>query len=167
MLKMVLSHLDQDNSIGTVDEPRGYFAARLPLRWGGWQDFVYLGGRTERTVLALGGSVRHLTTHFDSPLPGVPEASSSIGLRRLLSRTLSEEGAGSDVTSESVLWWALRATTGQRGDREALEFVARRLAHGEAELPQDWSVRPDFEDLKLQASVSVLLGSPLYLAYVD
>jgi hypothetical protein len=64
---MVLADLDAAGSIGTFEEPRGYFAGSPQLRWGSWQDFVYLGGRAGNTVLGLAGSMQSMTS-----VPGAP-----------------------------------------------------------------------------------------------
>lgn len=60
--------LRKNQQIGTIDKPRDYFEGRIPMKWGLYQDhgrpeaeppLVYFGGRTEQTIVGLGGSSRH------------------------------------------------------------------------------------------------------------
>jgi hypothetical protein len=65
MLAVVLSHLHEAGDIGTVDEPRPYFAGQLTLNWGSADEFVFLSGSTPRTLVALTGSNRHVIGYFE------------------------------------------------------------------------------------------------------
>lgn len=95
MLAVVLSHLHEAGDIGTVDEPRPYFAGQLTLNWGSADEFVFLSGSTPRTLV-----------------------------------------------------------------------VARRLAYGDGDIATNWNIGADFEHLR-EHDFKVLLGTPIYLAYVD
>jgi len=171
MLKIVLSHLDENDSIGTVDEPRAFFAGQLPLSWASWSAdrFVYLGGRTSRTILGLGGSVHHLTSRLNTAIPPVTEASSEPGLENHLREVLSQDVTEVDDNySNDIVQWASRASALHRGHPTPMEFVARLLARGEASIREEnWAVRSDFEDLRNFMSVPIVVGSPLYIADVN
>jgi hypothetical protein len=54
----------------------------------------------------------------------------------------------------------------RRGPQETLEFVARRLADGDGGIATNWNIGADFEHLRGH-DFKVLLGTPIYLAYVD
>ncbi|SDG65471.1 hypothetical protein SAMN05216553_11076 [Lentzea fradiae] len=57
-LERVLEHLENRALIGTVDEPKQYVRGVMALRWDTLAEdtAVYFGGRTDRTVVGLGGS---------------------------------------------------------------------------------------------------------------
>jgi hypothetical protein len=163
MLAVVLSHLDEAGAIGTVDEPRAYFGGRLTLNWGSADEFVFLSGSTERTLVALTGSNRHMIEHFE----GLPAVSWPASGWRGLDRALSRIYAGDAQQPPDAIGLVERLALAQRrGPYESLEFVARRLAHGDGEIAGDWKVAADFEHLRGRA-FKVLLGTPLYLAYTD
>ncbi len=164
MLAVVLSHLDEAGAIGTVDEPRAYFGGRLTLNWGSADEFVFLSGSTERTLVALTGSNRHMIGHFEGDLPAVSwPASEWIGLDRALRRIYAGEA---QQPPDAIRLVERLALAQRRGPYESLEFVARRLAYGDGGIAGDWKVAADFEHLRKRA-FKVLLGTPLYIAYKD
>jgi hypothetical protein len=57
-------------------------------------------------------------------------------------------------------------TRARRGPQERLEFVARRLAYGDGDIATNWNIGAEFEHLRGH-DFKVLLGTPIYLAYVD
>ena len=66
-LDAVVAFNREFGSVGTVDEPSNYVADILQMRWGYLGGFggkemplVYFGGQSERTVVGLGGSARHV-----------------------------------------------------------------------------------------------------------
>jgi hypothetical protein len=164
MLAAVLAHLDESGDIGTVARPRGYFAGQMTLRWGSSEEFLFLSGSAQRTLVALTGSNRHLIGHFDEGLPTVSyPASASVSLYRGLNHVF----AGDEEQSDDVIDLVTRlALSHKRGPQETLEFVARRLARGEGFIDQGSKVPPDLEHLR-QRRFLVRLGTPLYLAYTD
>jgi hypothetical protein len=164
MLAVVLSHLHEAGDIGTVDEPRPYFAGQLTLNWGSADEFVFLSGSTPRTLVALTGSNRHVIGYFEEELPRVSwPASAWIGLDRALRRIF----AGDEEQGRDAIGLVQRlALAQQRGPQEKLEFVARRLAYGDGNIATNWNIGADFEHLR-EHDFKVLLGTPIYLAYVD
>lgn len=164
MLASVLAHLDESRLIGTVDEPCAYFAGRLMLNWGTAEDFVFLSGSTERTLVALTGSKQHLIGHLADDVPGVSwPASAWVGLDRALRRIF----AGDEQQPPDAISLVERLALSHRpGPRELLEFVARRLTCGDGDIASEWNVGADFEHLRGR-EFNVLLGTPLYLAYTE
>lgn len=164
MLAVVLSNLDKAGDIGTVDEPRSYFAGQLTLRWGSADEFLFLSGSTPRTLVSLTGSNRHLIGHFETDLPKVSlPGSNVVGLDRALRRIFAAEEEQADDAADLVTRLALAQ---RRGPQERLEFVARRLAHNDGFIAANWTVGDDFGHLR-ERDFKVLLGTPLYLAYID
>ncbi|MFE7632959.1 DUF7019 family protein [Kitasatospora sp. NPDC057518] len=165
-LERVLRHLEETDQIGSVDEPGPYFRGSLPMQWGtlhggGDGSLVYFGGRTDRTVLGLGGAVGHVlgTT---APQAQVFAPSSGPTLLAGLASAFAPEGTeDSECTEAPVEEASLAAvhTAGRllRGPRQTVEFVARRLLTGPSPYPE----------LDAGPDMRVLLGSPLYVALAD
>jgi hypothetical protein len=71
----ILSYLDKQGAVGTVDEPKQYFRGTLDLCWGNfgghWStgDLVYFSGTTSETVLGLGGSAAHVVRPNPEAMP--------------------------------------------------------------------------------------------------
>ena len=166
MLAIVLAHLDGEGDIGTVDEPRGYFAGQLELRWGAAKEFLFLSGSTDRTLVALTGSNRHLTGHFESELGSVSlPGSSTIGVSRTLDQILADAEKRTDEQDTNLV--TRLAVKRRPGPKEAFEFVARKLAYKDVFVAgHDFRPGPDFQHLK-DRRIKVLHGTPLYLAYTD
>ncbi|MEW2290879.1 SAVMC3_10250 family protein [Streptomyces sp. NPDC047841] len=64
-LERVLRHLEESGETGSVDEPGPYFRGTLPMQRGplpsgNGGSLVYFGGRTDWTVLGLGGASSHV-----------------------------------------------------------------------------------------------------------
>ncbi|MGC7097439.1 DUF7019 family protein [Amycolatopsis lurida] len=153
-LERVVRHIEDHGDLGTVDEPGQFFWGLLPMRWGaieGRPSAVYFGGRAERTIVGLGGSLRHVV---GTAADAVPEQ--TIGgsmLPAMLDWLDSDEDGEVDDGSLAVV---LRANAGLRGPAQNVEFVAKRLMQGTSPYPE-----PN------QKEMTVLLGSPLYVAMAD
>ena len=155
-LERVVRHLTDFGDLGSVDEPGQFFWGLLPLRWGplvgaDGLSLVYFGGRTERTVLGLGGARSHVfgappAAELEPPLSRSLLPSLLAGIVKVPSIAAAVTGEGDGEAFEAVH----RATTDLRGPAQNMEFIAKRLVHGET-----------------AAGESVLLGSPLYVALVD
>lgn len=166
-LDRVLRFLLEYGDVGDVDEPRQFFAGTLPMRWGPYptpdSSLLYFGGRTERTVVGLGGSVHHALDSVELPEPqGLDRVLlSDSSLPRMLDRLgadrpdddLAEWTAGG--TDGGILAHVCRANRNIRYPAQDVEFVAKRLLQGPSTDPDD------------PAGSTVLLGSPLYVAVVD
>ncbi|MFF3316170.1 DUF7019 family protein [Streptomyces sp. NPDC003035] len=155
-LERVVRHLEDHADLGDVDDPGQYVHGVLPMQWGvlGDGDAVYFGGRTERTIVGLGGSTSHLlSTVTAQPLtenrlsPSLPP----VLIEHLASAT--EDGA----PYPGALATVMRANGVLRGPAQTVEFVAKRMLHGPCPYPE----------LVPRNDMTVLLASPLYVALVD
>ncbi|WP_333751053.1 DUF7019 family protein [Streptomyces sp. IBSBF 2394] len=160
-LERVLRYLQDHGDIGSVDQPGQFFGGLLPVQWGrfpGATSMVFAGGRTERTVLALGGSGRHLlgaVPNIDqadpawSHLPPLLDGLASDMEDEMLVEAAEQPGDHLDRGDAAALATVRRAVDRLTGPAQNVEFVAKRLLHGTVE------------------GQPVLLGSPVYLALVD
>ena len=164
-VEAVIRWLEMNADVGTVEEPGTYFGGCMLMSWGlcgppGSTDGpVYFGGETETAFVGLGGSQHHLIGNAD----GRPQVTSHSAMPFLLT-ALSRDSAdrtGQEPAPDSPEVAALQAvhlaTGGMTGPPQLMEFVAKRLLVGPSPYPQR-DPRP---------GMSVLLGSPLYVAQVD
>lgn len=169
-LERVVQHLDDFGDVGTVDEPGQYVRGRLPMRWGplvsGQTSLVYFGGHTERTILGLGGASGHVlgvpAAAPAEPGPGPAFAPSTMpGLLAGLAAAASADGAATGADEEAVSPRALASVHLMnrllRGAEQEVEFLAKRLLHGPSPYPE----------LDTHDGMTVLLGSPLFVALAD
>jgi hypothetical protein len=167
-LKVVLSYLERQSLIGSIDQPGSYFAGSLLMRWGpyiGWREtpeqskLVYFGGATKETILGLGGSIEHVFGNIGSSVSDSHSSSPSmlrallkdLGLR--LHGEISEEYREED--EDEALTAVEVASSGMEGPLQPVEFVAKRLLWGDAK--SWWGLRGE----------RTLLGSPIYAALDD
>ena len=158
----VLADLARAGRIGTVDEPKEYFAGAMPMRWGPCafpavpqltpSPLVYFGGNTEKTIVGLGGSATHVMGEVGSGKTGLHSCLPYfiMQLRQELGESLP-----ADIPSEfgdPSLIAVFMATTYGKGPSQELEFVAKRLAYGP--LPSKFG----------PTKKNILVGTPLYVA---
>lgn len=163
-LQIVLRELERAERIGTVDEPKEYFAGTMPMRWGPYgfyleeSPLVYFGGETEQTIVGLGGSANHVIGDSGSAYPHSHSVTPNLIAR--LTKELGESISMGDLTGSATaprdvsLRAVHLATTQMHGPSQELEFVAKRLMYG----PSPYPSRDKNGDMK------VLLGTPLYVA---
>jgi hypothetical protein len=162
-LDRVVRHLSDTRSVGSLDAPESFFWGLMPMRsrviqteFGG--PLVFFGGTWEGMPVGLGGSARHLL------VPGAPESGVGMGsmapalLDGIASSELEDELVVDTVEDEidgdlNALETVRKAVADLRGLTQNVEFVAKRLLHGETGGPD--------------APQPVLLGTPLYVALVD
>lgn len=167
-LERVLRYLEETGQVGSVDEPRAFFKGVLPMQWGPLRSesggsLVYFGGRTERTVLGLGGAGHHVLGGSPSQVQEFAP-SSTPGVVAGLAAAFAAEGTANPDGPQSTqgaeqpaLAWVYTAGRLLRGPRQSVDFVARRLLSGPSPYPE----------LDGRPGVQVLLGSPLYVALTD
>ena len=170
-LEAVVDFIQEYGNVGTVDDPEEYVEGNLPMRWANYSDMfeetpvVYFGAETERTILGLGGSMKHLIGASGADIGKAHSASATPYLMRYLLKELNlhhpnaehekwmrldrEQGRPELTVLDAV---AL-ATPQMQGPFQNVEFLAKRLASGQA----------DFRELDKQ----VLLATPLYIATSD
>ncbi|WP_263353309.1 DUF7019 family protein [Acidicapsa acidisoli] len=168
-LETVVDFIREYGDIGTADRPGEYIEDTLSMRWGyyGFQrddnPVVYFGGETERTILGLGGSTKHLignagtsSAHSHSATPFLLDfLSKELGLH---SENPDLEWARQHGQDFSPITAVELATTQMRGPEQRIDFVAKRLAYGPVER---------FNDNPLLKDKHVLLATPLYVAMAD
>ncbi len=156
-LERVVRHLEDHGDLGDVDEPGQYVHGVLPMQWGTLSnaDGVYFGGRSERTIVGLGGSTAHLL----GAVAGEPPARTAItsSLLPVLIDQLTTLADGDGAASHDHLATVVRAHATLRGPAQTVEFVAKRLLYGPHPYPE----------LAPRDDMTVLLASPLYVALVD
>jgi hypothetical protein len=163
-LDAVLKDLGRAGRIGTIEEPREYFAGAFPMRWGPFlfpavpqltpSPLVYFGGATESTVVGLGGSAGHVLGDAGPAKTGLHSSLPYFILQ--LRKELGELLPGDLADSEQTLMAVYVATIHGKGPVQELEFVAKRLARGT--LPAKFS-SPDRPETR-----TILVGTPLYVA---
>jgi uncharacterized protein DUF7019 len=152
-LERVVRHLQDFGDLGPIDAPGQFFGGIMPVRWGSFHgtSLVYFGGETERTVVGLGGSGRHVLGTSGNPddhamaRSVMPSLLDGLAVEPEIGDLLGV-GTGAD---EDVLRAVELANAGLRGPDQNVEFVAKRLLHGRL------------------GTKEVVLGTPLYVALVD
>jgi serine/threonine protein kinase len=157
---IVKRFIEQNASVGSIDEPAEYFRGMLDVRWGELgHGLVYFGGETAKTIFGLGGSVHHMIGASGR------SAISRSPIRALLSALRMSIGwpdglDGEDYwlkfgidgrdEGERALHAVVRATTEMEGPKQRLDFLAKRLFHAAG-----------------CESRNVLLGTPIYVALAE
>ncbi|HET6852469.1 MAG TPA: SAVMC3_10250 family protein [Pyrinomonadaceae bacterium] len=163
-LDAVVSFVRQYGNLGTIDKPDEYIEDTLPMRWVHYPyeadkelPVVYFGGSTDRTIVGLGGSEKHL-------IGITPQATvSSHSFAPTLVACLEEElklnlglnpyALGEEAWRYAVFW----TTTHMKGLKQRYEFMAKRLLYGSDE----------FSDGAAGHERKILLATPLYIAMAD
>ena len=163
-LDAVLADLARGSRIGTIDEPKEYFAGTMPMRWGPCafphvsqltpSPLVYFGGTTETTVVGLGGSAKHVIGEVGSAMAGAHSTLPYFILQ--LRKELGESIPGLLENEDQSLMAVYVATMYGEGPSQELEFVAKRLAYGPCPAKFFSTKKPEKE--------KVLVGTPLYVA---
>jgi hypothetical protein len=171
-LALVGCFIRKHMELGSIDEPQSYFSGSLRMRWGPAYNgqIVYFGGVTDRTVLGLAGSRRHvITSTGDSAVPegGMSGAPDLIALLRnadpniIASAESVQPPALGDQLGEREARAIYSASVGMQGSVQELEFIAKRLATRRAD-PESRTDANAYDRAK-----TILLGTPLYVAQSD
>jgi hypothetical protein len=150
-LDALLADLARGGRIGTIDEPKEYFAGAMPMRWGPCafpsvpqltpSPLVYFGGATETTVVGLGGSAKHVIGAVGSAMPGAHSCLPYFILQ--LRKELGESLPLSLEDENQSLMAVYEATMRGKGPSQELEFVAKRLAYGPCPAKFFSTTKPD------------------------
>ena len=173
-MEYIEKHLD----VGTVDEPRTYFKEVLPMRWGSpidaTKEVVYFGGYTDKTILGLGGSLKHI---IGSKMESIQPFSTIGALSAALQSMIPDELVVSasmypmyesadesvDVTLVGVAYATNEIQLSKFGPKQRLDFLARKLLEGPLiDSPILWNRGRPAGTL-----TRVLLGTPIYVALAD
>jgi hypothetical protein len=166
-LERVVRHLHDHGNLGSADEPGQFFWGLLPMQWGPFDShpsLVYFGGRTEHTIVGLGGSCHHMLGSAVDPTPGhvsttslLPSLLDGLATHPEIKDVFGAMGDGPEEAERAALQVVHCANADLRGPAQNVEFVAKRLLHGPSPYPEG----------DPHGDISVLLGSPLYVASVD
>jgi hypothetical protein len=173
-LETVADFIRQFGKVGSVDQPDEYIDDCMTLKWGdyaaGWDEkspVVYFGGETDRTIVGLGGSSKHIigsqgetSSHSHSATPFLIKfLAEELGLQGSKKLKQAEEdikylgdGRFSPITAVEL------ATLQMNGPEQRLEFLAKKLMYGPVQRYDD---EPEYRDKH------VLLATPLYMALAD
>lgn len=171
-VRLVEEELEQRQIIGTLQEPKTYFKATMPMRWGLFDDrgqrpddepaLVYFSGfeKTEPLIVGLGGSSKHVVGHEGAS--GTWSRSSTPVIVRWLVSAVQRDSPpdlpqwGDNQREETELYEAMAiALHYLKPPTQDLEFVAKTLAIGTLFGLEHFTGVP---------SARVILGTPLYVA---
>lgn len=193
-LSVVTDYLEKHADIGSVDNPASYFKGTLEMNWGNVggesasEHVVFFVGRTEKTILGLGGSPWHVLGNVRPTSPGDINSSGAYLLYALSQDLELRDAALAKWASERIrdasqeylksralgmvvsAWRSLTYNMGTLGlapgmkapqfPTQRLEFLAKRLLHGGVPEVTADGYRPS-------ADRWVLLGTPIYVAQAD
>ncbi|SHM90530.1 DUF7019 family protein [Actinacidiphila paucisporea] len=132
---------------------------RLPMRWGapaaGRASLVPFGGRTERTIVGLGGANGHVPDPPAAALTnGTDQVSAPTTMPGLISGPATAIAADSEAVPPDALASVCLVNCQLPGVEREVESLDERLSH----LPSR------YHELDVREGMTVLLGSPLFVA---
>lgn len=160
-VKLIEKHLSKKT--GTAISPRSYFRDEMEMIWGsynGYENFVYFGGKTQGVDVGLGGTM----TNCIGVSHNTSEKITSFSLSHMLVSALAKgkEIPDSEMhyagnrrlndLKESALDAVQIANNSLGYPKQKLKFLAKKFAYR-------------FQDKSDQ--VSILIGSPIYVAYAE
>lgn len=93
-LRWVQRRLEKKGKIGSIDEPKQYFFGRLAMHYDAFPTdprTVYFVGETDKTIVALGGSLKHkVSREKDQPPESAQQILSEVQLARAVRRAQIE-----------------------------------------------------------------------------
>ncbi|HEU0012902.1 MAG TPA: SAVMC3_10250 family protein [Longimicrobium sp.] len=170
---LVERELRKRNLVGTIQEPKEYFAGKIPMRWGLFDDqgnrpqgdapLVFFGGidRAEEIIVGLGGSSVHVVGHEGATSTYSRSTSPAIvswilaGLADAEPQCLWGDPEGE---RQQVLQGVAIALHYLRPPTLTLQFLAKTLLAGKI-----WG----HEHMTGLSTARGLLGTPLYVCMVD
>jgi hypothetical protein len=156
-LEAIVETLNMQEKIGTIEEPREYFAGCIKMRWGIYADngrpndeppLIYFGGTSDDTVCGLGGSSRHVIGF---------RGAGNTGSRSVTPYLIVHLLSGLDIPAKG--WNAsLQRKDTEQHVREALAAANQYLTGPELQM--------EFVAKTLLIGRDFLLGTPLYVVEV-
>ena len=163
-LNAVVDLLRSHQMIGTVDEPKEYVEGILDMRWGQYghvrevaDGLVYFGGESERSIVGLGGSAKHVIGATGESHPFSHSATPALvrALLEELAPSMARQVTNSRFTGQEMVSIAVElATMEMTGPLERFEFIAKVLHRSVSHEP----LRDGTGKMK------ILLATPLYVA---
>lgn len=157
-LRLVVEYVEKHLNVGWIDAPETYFKGSLPMGWGLLRSVarhneqqqppyaVYFGGFTERTIFGMVGSAHHMI----GPRNDAPKSDILLYYtpnEMLKAIVMESEPPPSDSTR--MISYANRGVMDQlMRPSEPLEFLAKTYVYE-------------------KGSRSILLGSPIYVAFAN
>ena len=168
-LKIVMKYLEEMEQIGSIDNPNTYFRGNLPMVWGDLDvegnHFAYFGGSNERTIVGLGGSIKHIigleNINWNKSLPlwYYDSSVSYVLVNALKDEVIRRRNESYLANSIFRVDKRLKISLNEKlPQKQKMEFCAKRLFHGSI---SSRDMNPG--DLRYQ----VLLGSPMYVALAE
>jgi hypothetical protein len=166
-LETVVDFIRQYGNVGSIDAPDEYIDDTLDMQWGSYADtsVVYFGGETNKTILGLGGSMKHLLGN--AGIQAAPSNSATPFLMKYLTDDLAirypdadaKEAQQSGLDLPSLVATAVKLTsTNMRGPQQKVAFLAKKLAYGPV---------TQFGNNPVPEDKNVLLATPLYISMAD
>jgi hypothetical protein len=162
-LTATVRYLEQNESIGTIDQPDAYFRGQLSMVRDSYlasdakDHLVFFGGETDKTIVGLGGFSGNIIGAFRPEYSGgMSDIPSMFGhlVGRMARPTLDTYEETEIEDPEEMLARTIEFAASQLwGPEEEVEFFARRLA-----FHSSGTHRAHREDM------NILLGTPLYVA---
>ena len=167
-MQRVWRQLDQQQEIGTFDEPKRCFYGRLGFYYGAFDvvdpPVFFLVGATDRTIVALGGSLKHVRGHRDREIRAAENAEKVTmepdvaAVIHTASMTDSLDESKATPSAAATEDWAIhvagihRNWEGRKGNKMEFEVLARQEGRSRVSAPFAESPR------------DVLIGSPIFVA---
>jgi Alpha/beta hydrolase family len=185
----VIKHINETEDVGSIKSPGKYFSGTIEMMWGpfggvyptveGAEPLVYFSGTSERTLVALCGSTKHVVgmdigklgmshAHSHSLTPTI-EAYFLDKLDLEVPAKLQEMGGRFSRSDPGDLIHALMLASSQmRGPVARLEFLARKLLYEKLrdDRERDHLDDRDHDDDGNRIS-SILLGTPIFVSMAD
>jgi hypothetical protein len=159
-LETVLDYMEKSSGFGTVDQPDSYVKEpNLNMKWGEIEGDVasalFFAGITDRTVVALGGSPKHLIGQNGSATTTVSHSHMLLKcLRGIIGDNEKRAASRTHSSDDDSLYVIEDVVRDMKGPRESMEFVAKRLLFG----------RTQRRSADKVIDKRVLLATPLYVA---
>src|SRR5260370_27167413 len=163
-VRIVSDYIEKHMDVGTVDAPSAYFKGQLSMRQGTLHDqAAFFSGETEKTVLGLCGSMKHVIGNVvDSKIP-IPQSSLLYAIEHMIRVLVTESKLipyNPAITADDVEYEMHQDTLkgigymnyGKDASKQQFEFLAKTLLQG---------------TFPIYNQPYVVLGTPIYVAIDD
>lgn len=189
-LMVVERYLEQQDMIGTLEEPGGYFRGRMPMKYGiyheasesgisyrGVREVLFFGGKQEQTILGLAGSAVHLISGGSGlGTVNVPAYESALpsSLISFLDKHLATEythnprypgGAIADLVDPTVQRRYEKVPVFSEDALNTVTLFEEFMTGPASRL--DFLARVLVTGMSTEGSYRSILGSPIYVAHDD
>jgi hypothetical protein len=169
-LEAVCNFIREYGNVGSVDEPDEYIEDTLPMSWGivGHDPcYAYFSGITDKTIIGLGGSARHVLGHSSSEAESLylTLMSHAYSLHDALKKGVGDDNEvpiyEGDLTKTPPLIGVYFAAEGMmRQPVQRLEFIAKRLTESRVD-------KKCARYLEMTEGKNLILATPLYVALAE